>query len=462
MDQRILRTFKRAWIPCLLFAASCWGSYAIYETAAENTSYEERELISRQSPHNQSRRAPARKSSKNDRQKDKPSFKKKDYDSFMKKLGEGLTAKEYEQEYVRLLNYEPLPSNIYGILLKSWGEHYPREGIRFLEEGLAGREEKRKWDIYALVDSWGNKEPEEAYQYYTENKGKFPPRLILKTINHWAGKDHAAAWEAMGKMTPAERAEALDHFFAGLAANSPQNMGIYAKKLSDTGNAILSNNITSINDWTLGLAADTWIKNDPDSARVWIDSLSGGNRDIAERLWAGYLAENALPLTKEDRETIVAALGNSLYFSSPIISEIAGRLGYEKGLNWFLDNEFITPGDNKFESYVTSWSRRDLKEVQEWISRLPEGTARDSAIANYLFVGKPYDHETQLSLAMSVGNEDQKKKALKYAAKSWYEENPAEAAEWLATAPFTEKEKQKITETESYHSKVNMSYGRSD
>lgn len=377
-------------------------------------------------------------------------FGKNDYARLARKIKNGMTTREYEEEYARLQEYRPFPYDEVGFLMESWASKYPVEAVEYLERDSSKSREERTRAIYAFMHFWGQQSPSAVYDYYMENKSHLPPYSVMSAINNWAERDPAAAWKGIAAMEPAIQVKALECFFQGLKKGYPQEITEYAGKL-----AVENFSGDYQEKFLLQRVAMSWMDTNPEEAKKWMASLSPDIQNVTKDEWFLYAARNNLPIDAEEREALVKsfALGNLSFtltaFSDPMAT-----------MQWLTDNGVVKEDAVQLDSYISNWKDRNAREVKSWINGLPAGSMRDDAIGNLSRDPVPFEYESQIDLAMTMGDEMKKKVALKSIAQSWYRESPEEAKDWLGQSMFSSKEKEDIMKKEETYNYSTTSFGR--
>jgi hypothetical protein len=202
----------------------------------------------------------------------------------------------------------------------------------------------------------------------TEAGREFQMRLLQR----WAEGDPSAAAEVVSELSAEDRSEAYRRVASAWARQNAQGSVAWAKQIPDSesrdtalaaiaqeelaidpANAItLAGRMASTDtrDELISRAAAVWSENDRESAFTWTQQLS--DPSLRDRVLA------SLTTAWSDRDPIAAA-------------------------QWAIDS--VSPGqwrDDAVIGIVQRWAVKDYDSAFAWVSQFPEGSLRETALAN--------------------------------------------------------------------------------
>jgi hypothetical protein len=324
------------------------------------------------------------------------------------------------------------------------------------EKAMGGPEVK---DIFGIIGiaRWAELDPKAAGEYMVKNKRfggwlDFDGSIFWST---WAANDPSAAIafaksmedksnrntaisgiiETIARRDPDEaiafaKIHAPEEFDGGSISSriseglSLQSPELKARKLATLGDNPPTNNMIS-------QAVAEWAKTDRLAALAWAGELSNPGAKSAAlsgiyRQWfetAPQAAASALAtnLNDEVNMTELAPVAIAAWFDKDLTAALAwaDKLPDEKARN------------AAFGAIGNEMGKHNPKVGTEWLDSIPAGAAKDEAINGYISQAGEKDSAGALAWALSISDDSKRAETTKSVLKSWFNREPAEAAEWL-------------------------------
>ncbi len=350
-----------------------------------------------------------------------------------------LSPAELEDE-ARKLESLPMPERIMAsyLLFAKWAETDPLSALAFSDKlGFTGMFAKP-----TIMQSWASVDPVNAAKFYQENPGQFAMMGMFGGRGGRGPMGGSAASIIAGEW----------------AKQDPSAAMAWAKQLNsgEKGNAINS-------------IIQQVAQMDSDKAITLSASLEGEEKQRAHQQIAEALGQNwdkalsyiaTLPVDEQAEAKRKAFEGLSKTNPERALTElngfadgearnqatrtVLGELSKEQPQQAF--DYIISAGvDKNAESIrpvMMNYARQDSQGAAKAISKLPEGDTRDNAITTYAFASTSTDYASGFALAESIGNDDERQRALAVTSAKWMTSNP-EAAKAAINQSTSLNEEQK-------------------
>ena len=253
--------------------------------------------------------------------------------------------------------------------------------------------------LMSYVNGLSPKEMPEALVALQESAPQWDPHMKMAVgllLTRWATADSDAAFAHVEKMKNKDQArDATFSILRALASQDPQKA---LEWMSGRGKDM------SKNDWMghalAGTIASEWVRQDPDAALAWANSLPKNQRQGA---LGGAL------------ETIAA--------SDPV--EAAKRL---------LDLDSGEAREKAAGNIANLWAKRAPQEAMEWAMTL-EGDDRESAMSRALGGWASVEPEEAASFINEIPAEERTDSQVREVGRRWASQEPSKAAQWLTDQP---------------------------
>jgi len=319
------------------------------------------------------------------------------------------------------------------ILFASWGEKAPREAFEHANTKM-GR--TGMFVRPTILQSWASTDPNAAAQYYESHKSQFAMMGMMGRMGggrgassgadtvagEWAKQDPDAALAWAGTLEGPDREDATKKVISQIASTDPQRAAALTSELSG---AALSDVNTSI--------AAEWAKKDWSAAEGFISSLPADQQASAlgaavESLVAeqpDLAATKVLEIPEgAARDRAVRSLAKSMASEDPAAA-----------VDWILANGSSDVQAEAVSDIMGNWVSVDASAAKDFATAQAEGPLRDSAVASYVLSdmeGDPVDH---IELALSIGDDRARRRAIGATAMRWMSEDAEGATEYLSNSP---------------------------
>jgi len=253
--------------------------------------------------------------------------------------------------------------------------------------------------LMSYVNGLSPKEMPEALIALQDSAPQWDPHMKMAVgllLTRWATADADAAFSHVEKMKNKDHArDATFSILRALASQDPQRA---LEWMSDKGNDMAKGGW--MGHALAGTIASEWVRQDPDAALAWANSLPKNQRQGA---LGGAL------------ETIAA--------SNPV--EAAQRL---------LE---LDPGEEREKAagnIANLWAKRAPQEAMEWAMTL-EGEDRESAMSRALGGWASLEPEQAASFLNEIPAEERTDSQVREVGRRWASQEPSKAAEWLTNQP---------------------------
>lgn len=345
--------------------------------------------------------------------------------------------------------------------------------------------------LMSYVNGLSPKEMPDALVALQESAPQWDPHMKMAVgllLTRWASADSDAAFAYVEQMKNKDQArDATFSILRALASQDPQralewmsNQGNDMAKSSWMGHALA------------GTIASEWVRQDPDAALAWANSLPKNQRqgalggaletiaasnpvEAAQRLLeldpgeerekaAGNIAnlwakrapqeamEWAMTLEGEDRESAMSrALGGwastepaeaAAFINDIPAEERTDSQVREVGRRWasqepskaaeWLTNQPDSRGRTDAVGYALwHWTNEDPGGAADWILEQPSGDFRDNGIASIAKATFEEDPSSAVTWAATIDNDKQREGAIERGVREWAKRDPNLAREWV-------------------------------
>ncbi len=225
-----------------------------------------------------------------------------------------------------------------------------------------------------------------------------------------------------------------------------------------------------------------WADRDPEKAAGATASLTDPNarRSARDRIAAGWAAKSpeeaerwAQSLPQEDRYSALASVWNAAAGDNPAktAASLAAALPGASGIDSATRGMAVSAGaiatawvsqdpqaasawaeqlpDGKareaaMASIAEQWANTDTMAASSWINQLPQGRPRDEAAAKLIEKITPTDPAAAFTWAANIGDSDRQWQSLKSTVNAWKVYNPAAAREAVGNANLDETTRVKL------------------
>ncbi len=241
-----------------------------------------------------------------------------------------------------------------------------------------------------LVSQWAALDPKAAAAWVMELGASGRQHQALQALVQAWGKEDAAGvrqWVASLPPTPL-RDQAAAQVVQVLAATDPAGAAEVAHSIQNP----------SIQSGAIQQVATHWTRKDSEAVQGWLQRLPEG----------------------PERDAAAVAVARTISSKAP--AEAAALLAVVKDDNL---RQQVAP------MIMTHWTRQDPTAAAQWLSKLPAGHWRDSAIQQ--FVSQVPDAQSAMALewAQTIQNEHVRRSAVANAVAKLGRQDPAAASEWL-------------------------------
>lgn len=234
-------------------------------------------------------------------------------------------------------------------------------------------------------------------------QGEMARPAMEVVLGVWAGRDPAAAFEALGRIPDAGHPEHCSY-----------------------GRALL---------------VEQWSVTDPSAAWEAVRTLQPSPETS--------ILKGQLVRLRADRDPVAAAaelqslIKDSIntddqIFLAPLVATVASYLAAQdspRAAEWALGFAEGSPERiNAVSGVVTGWDSTDLKVLTTWIEGLGPGAARDAAASAMAQMAVADNPETSLAWAQTVSDPARRSILIAHAAQAWLVVNPEKAKAWIQTS----------------------------
>lgn len=93
---------------------------------------------------------------------------------------------------------------------------------------------------------------------------------------------------------------------------------------------------------------------------------------------------------------------------------------------------------------MAQWGKASPAEAATWLKNTPEGAVKDQLVFSYSNSIVPHDPDMAIQWATSINDEKARNRAMEHIARSWLAIDRSAAREWINSAPFTDKTKERL------------------
>ena len=270
------------------------------------------------------------------------------------------------------------------------------------------------------------------------SSGWITPETARQIAEIWSQRDLEAARVWIAQLPgSAERDKALSGLAASWARTDSSAAATYALSLPEGEvRADFLKNIAEV----LGTRGDAM------SAAAWWSRLPPGeSKDQALTSMVGALVENSPvsaasmvgSLPPGDEQTRAAVDVSARWSASDPAAAAAWAARFPDG----------RARQEALETVLAGWGYNDSTEAARFLDTLPAGASRDSAASG--FVSAIAEHNPALAgaYALGISDPDRKTTAVEQVARAWMSLSPAQAEQWINSAPLNEEARDRIRST---------------
>ena len=327
-------------------------------------------------------------------------------------------------------SFESLFADFY--LNYRWGHLAPKQALEYSQK----RGPASFYSYSRIIQGWADTHPEAAAAYFLENRNNLPMgKEMLCIITRSMGRlspDSALKW--LSGMEDMDRKLALPALMSGIAEKHPENIKDYVGKLDQS--ALKDRRLTDH-------IAREWSCCDWAAAREWMETLPESGKNSALLTAMEGLAKTNPDQALQEYYKLPASLqADALY---PLICSMTEKSPV-KTLEWIAQN---VPDDQreKITRAALNYTRYDSEEVREYITKMHDGPAKDTALetlvqntagyadANYI------NYEKTLSLSLLIRNEQKRQASTGKVLTTWINDEAEKARKWISSSSLPEEEK---------------------
>ncbi len=277
--------------------------------------------------------------------------------------------------------------------------HWIGEALEDLRQGSPEWDREAEFIAHMMLTRWGNDDPEAALSNLGEvdlGQGSIDARSILASLAA-SDLDRALAW-----------------------LNDPDNT---LAQLPKNGH------------YLAGTIAKEWVRQDPEAALAWAQSLP-----LDQRTGAFYGVLGSLATTDPERASTLAAELESTHDRTEIMGEIAhywARQSAARALEWARSLEG-GEGQNAMTGALRGWAQTEPQAAAEFIDQLPESERSGRHVAA---VTNTWARQDPARAALWLDEQREspgKVEAMGHLIWNWTTVDPEAASTWLANQPQTE------------------------
>jgi len=284
-----------------------------------------------------------------------------------------------------------------GTVASAWGRRDPASALAWANAFPTGN--TRTTAVAAAVAAWSGTDPVAAAAYFDNlPAGPMRNKLVATLAANWAAQDPKAALAWVNRVANGQVQDvAVAGILAKMSQTDPVGAAAYLAQVA----------VASLRDVALPQLAAAWAKLDLPAALAWVQSLPGTDAGRAQAY------QNVL--------------------SNWVQTDPAGAAAYLQTI----------PTDPNFKALTgqlaKSWAAADPQAALVWVEALPAGDAQDNALSTVIASFIAIDPQSAWDYAAALPDDNSgsknRTKAESMVVEIWSEQDPARAADWLATIP---------------------------
>jgi len=365
-------------------------------------------------------------------------------------------------------------------------------GIGTVKEILADRDPlNRVQRLMSYVNGLSPKEMPEALIALQESAPQWDPHMKMAVgllLTRWAAADSNAAFAHVEQMK--DKGHARDATFSILRALASQDPQRALEWMSGQGKDMAKDGW--MGHALAGTIASEWVRQDPDAALAWANSLPKNQRQGAlggaletiaasnpveaaqrlleldpgearekaagniDNLWAKRAPQEAMEwamtLEGDDKESAMSkALGGwassepdeaaSFINGIPVeertdsqVREVGRRWASQepsKAAQWLIDQPDSSGRTDAVGYAMWHWTNEDPGGAADWILEQPRGDFRDNGIASIAKATFEEDPSSAVTWAATIDNDKQREGAIERGVREWAKREPDQARDWV-------------------------------
>ena len=310
---------------------------------------------------------------------------------------------------------EPDRAQVIEDVLKQLASAHPQDALN-MADGIESLRDRSTAKV-AILEVWGQSEPDAAMQWALSNSVDAPQRALTKQ---------------------------LQAVMRGYAQTDPTGAFAMAYGMSSTTSAD-----ERLRSRVMASVIEAQVRNGGvDRARGAIQALDDGAtkdrlvRELVEE-WAAYDPASAASYVSTLGETASTEVKNALIVEWAESNPIAAAA-------WLDSTDPQEPGFGRATaSIIQEWTQYDLNASAEWLNSLPASPELDWAVASYTYRAAHEDPSSAMSWAQSVNNERIQRRLVQRVAASWKVDDPQSFELFLEASDYSEEEKEAMRAAEN-------------
>ncbi len=289
-----------------------------------------------------------------------------------------------------------------GFSIMTLANNHPQAAIKLLTEpsNLLENHQFGHHLISSSLAKWATDDPLSAVDWLRKNRAKFPDLINDDAksglISGTATKDPALAFSLLAELAFEDESDAVSSI--ARAANTPEEQ-------TATLTALRRHLATVKDDATRENLSNKVL-------REFAQPMSQGNFDTAKQ-WL-----TAANLTPSEAESFASGL-----HTNSIKNGETGRW-----IEWIGEQLPADQAARKIQSHVSTWTQNDYQATANWLSSVPDGPTKHTAIRTYAETVSRYEPETAAQWALTLPPGKNRDETLKNIHQIWPEDDPAKHA----------------------------------
>lgn len=356
---------------------------------------------------------------------------------------QNLDAAQLEAEAAKLENL-PINERIMAsiLLFGRWAETDPLSAMAYSDKmGMAGMFAKP-----TILQGWASTDPENAAKYFAEHPREFAMMGMgpmgggrnggsgaSVIAAEWAKSNPEAALAWAQTLKGNDKDQAMSSVVREISMTNPQKAVQLAATMEGEAR---TNAYESI--------AAQWGARNFSEAEAWIKSLPADQQDAAMASAIRSLASQ----NPQAASTKIAGMADGDAKSRAIgeVVDTWSRQDPKSAAAWLSSQNTESTG-RAMRELMGNWARQDDAGALAYLTSQPAGEARDEATQAYVWSNRSSDPKSVIALAESIGNEEDRQRAVGVAAMQWMQTDPEAAKAYIqSSTTISDEAKQRLQE----------------
>jgi len=289
-----------------------------------------------------------------------------------------------------------------GFSIMTLANSHPQAAIKLLTESpyLLENHEIGHHLISSSLAKWATDDPLAAVDWIRKNRTKFPDLITDDAksgiISGAATKDPTLAFSLLAELNFKDESAAISSI--ANAANNPEEqtatLAALRRHLATVKDEATQKNLSNI------------------ILREFAQPISQGHFDTAKQ-WL-----NAANLTPEEVESFASGL-----HTNSIKNGETGRW-----IEWIGEQLPADQAAEEIQRHVSTWTQNDYQATANWLTSVPDGPTKHTAIRTYAETVSRYEPETAAQWALTLPPGENRQETLKNIHQNWSDDDPAKHA----------------------------------